>query len=122
MQTIVEIATRAAKNLGILALEGETLRANHKEDLTQAYNELYAELEIRGLIQWSPTADIPDEYAHSIAILVAEKRAVDYQIPNDRYARLRSEGSGQNDDGKAMINLRVLQATDKLGQTEIESF
>ena len=65
---------------------------------------------------WAQTADVPDEYAWSMAMLVSERRAVKYQIPDSRYQRIKLEGR------EAIVRIRELQAPAKMGQTEIENF
>jgi len=114
-----QIVETAAENLGILG-EGETLPSYESADLTQAYLEVYSELQALGLAPWSYTGTVPDQYVGSVAMLVAEARATKYQVPAERYARIRSEGSGQTGEGVAMLKLRSLQARAKLGATEIE--
>ena len=121
MATATQIRETAAENLGILG-EGETLPSYETADLDQAYTEVYKELQGLNLTTWAETANVPDQYARSVAMLVAEARAVKYQIPDNRYQRILLEGSGPNGDGKAMSMIRKLQAVSKMGQTEIENF
>jgi hypothetical protein len=115
MATITQIKETAAENLGILG-EGETLPSYESADLTQAYLEVHAELQGLNLTTWSQAAAIPDQYAHSIAMLVAQARAVKYQVPQERYQRIKIESV------EAMALIRKLQARSKMGQTEIENF
>ena len=120
-KTIAQIVEMAAENLGIYA-EGETLASYKSDDLTKSYNEVYAELQGLRLIAWSETASIPDQYAKSIAMLVAHNRATRYQIPTDSYQRIVLEGWGGSLDGQAMKMIRKLQHRAKMGVTEIENF
>ena len=115
MATTAEIRDTAAENLGILG-EGETLPSYETNDLDQAYTEVYAELQALDLATWSETAEVPDQYARHIAMLVAESRAVKYQIPDNRYQRIKFEKI------EALAKIRELQARSKMGQTEIENF
>lgn len=122
MATAIQIRETAAENLGILALEGETLDSAKVADLDQAYIEVYNELQGLDLTTWGATEDVPDKYAKSVAMLVAEARAVKYQVADAKYQRIKIEGSGINGDGAAMRMIRRLQAAAKMGTTEIENF
>ena len=121
MATAAEIVESAAEVLGIVG-EGEMLTSYESGDLTQAYLEVYNILQARNLITWAYTSDIPDEYVWPVTMLVAEARATKYQIPQELYARIRSEASGDNDNGRAILMLRELQARSQMGTTEIENF
>ena len=120
MATKIQIRETAAENLGIFG-EGQTLTSYQADDLDQAYAEVYAELQGLGLAPWASTGTIPDKYASSVAMLVAEARSTKYQIPDNRYMRIKIEGKGENLDGKAIKMLRKLQAVTVMGQTRIEN-
>jgi hypothetical protein len=115
MATAQQIRETAAENLGILG-EGEVLPSYESDDLDQAYIEVYSELEGLELTAWAQASAVPDQYARSIAMLVAEARAVKYQIPDNRYQRIKIESI------EAMSMIRKQQAINKMGQTEIENF
>jgi len=115
MATAAQIIETAAENLGIHG-EGETLPSYETADLTQAITEVYNELQKDNLTTWASTADIPDEYARSFAMLVAAARAVKYQIPDARFNRIKLG------EMEAMHLFRRFQARSKLGQTAIENF
>lgn len=115
MATDAQIRETAAENLGIVG-EGESLPSYEADDLDQAYIEVYNELQGLRLTTWASTADVPDQYARSVAMLVAEARAVKYQVPDARYQRIKMEAV------EAMRMIRKLQANDIMGQTEIEDF
>lgn len=121
MATPARIREKAAYKLGIVG-EGETLPSYETEDLTEAYAEVYAELQVMELAPWAITANVPNQYSNAIAALVADQRARDYQIPTERYQMVKAEGWGFNNDGKAIKHLRELQARTKLGVTQIENF
>lgn len=115
MATKQQIRETAAENLGILG-EGETLPSYESDDIDQAYIEVFNELQALNLTAWPITGDIPDQYARSIAILVAEARVIKYQKSDQIYNRIRAEKE------VALARIRELQAKPKLGQTEIENF
>ena len=115
MATKIQIRETAAENLGILG-EGETLPSYEASDLDQSYLEVYAVLQGLELTSWASSANIPDQYASSVAMLVAANRATKYQIPDNRYQRIQLEAFG------AMRLIRELQAPTKMGVTEIENY
>ena len=115
MATATQIRETAAENLGILG-EGETLPSYEAADLDEAYIEVYNELQGLNLTTWAIATNVPDQYAKSVAMLVAEARAVKYQVPDARYQRIKLEKQ------EAMSMIRKLQAISKMGQTEIENF
>jgi hypothetical protein len=115
MATIAQIVETAAENLGIVG-EGEVLPSYETADLTQAYAEVYAVLQALNLAAWSSTADIPNQYAKSVAMLVAESRGVKYQIPDARYQRIKLEAM------EGIHSIRELQAPARMGVTEIENY
>ena len=115
MATAQQIRTTAAENLGILA-EGETLPSFETADLNQAYTEVYAELQALDLVPWDYTENVPNRFAKSVAMLVAESRAVKYQVPDARYQRIKLEAQ------EALKRIRELQAPVKIGATPIEYF
>lgn len=115
MATKAQIVDTAAQHLALLS-EGTQLRAEYSADLTQAYTEVYAELQGLNLTTWASTANIPDEYARSVAMLVADARAVKYPQPQERYVRIKGEAN------EAMHMIRKLQAKSIMGQTQIENF
>ena len=115
MATAQQIRETAAENLGIFG-EGETLGSYETDDLDQAYNEVYKELEGLELTAWLQTSNVPDQFARAVAMLVAEARATKYQIPDNRYQRIKFEAI------EAMSSIRKQQAVAKMGQTQIENF
>jgi hypothetical protein len=119
--TIARITEDAATILGILG-EGETLPSYESNDMTNGYNEVYFQLQLLGLTTWSFTDAIPTAYAGPVAALVADQRAINYQLPQEKYARVKVEGWGANMDGLAIKRLRALQASAKIETTRIENF
>lgn len=121
MATQAEIRNLAAENLGKLG-EGQILESNVSGDLDDAISEVYNILRRLNLATWASTDDVPDEYAGSFAMLVADERKTKYQLPDTHYMRVMAEGWGANFDGKAIKMIKRLQSKQKLGQTQIENF
>lgn len=86
-KTIAEVRNRALVMLGKLPL-GQTPASALANDMEDAYNQVYARLEARGLVTWSSTDSIPDEFVEDVTALMAFERAED--IPESRYVRIAS--------------------------------
>ena len=95
-KTIAECRNRALIKLGKLAI-GQTATSALANDMEDAYDQVYAKLESRGLVAWSSTDSIPDDFVEDITSLMAFERAEG--IPNDRYVRIA------NDAGRAIGNI-----------------
>ena len=121
MATQQQIRDTAAENLGIVG-EGETLPSYETADLDTAYLEVYAILQRDDLAAWSLVDDVPNEFSGAVSMLVAGQRVTKYQVPPERYARIVSEGWGQNNDGQAIKTIRRLQAPTKVSVTRMEDF
>ena len=105
MATSTAIVEKAANRLGIVS-EGQTLRAEYDSDLTNAYNEVWAELDEMDLLTWDSDEDIPDAFVWSVVTMVAHSRLDEYSISNDRYTRI------MNDYSKAHMRLKELVGSD----------
>ena len=121
MATIARIKEDAATILGILG-EGETLPSYESNDMENAYDEVYAMLQQLGLSTWGIGGVIPTQYAGPVASLVADQRASNYQLPPEKYARIKGEGWGADMDGLAVKRLRALQTSTKMEVTRIENY
>lgn len=115
MATLAEIRVKAAKKLGLLGV-GQTLRSTIDDDLTDAYTEVYAEIESLDLATWSSTDNIPDHFVSAVVAWVAGARVDEYSVPDNKYQRVVTEASG------AEAKLRRLQAEALQGETEMEYF
>jgi len=121
MATIARIKEDAATILGILG-EGETLPSYESNDMNNAYLEVFYQLQKLGLTTWGVTDAIPAEYAGSVAKLVADQRALNYQLPPEKYIRVKQEGWGADMDGFAVKRIRSLQTSSRMDTTRIENF
>lgn len=84
-KTIEEVRNRALVMLGKLAL-GATPTGALAADMEDVYDQVYAKLERRGMVTWSNTDDIPDEFVEDVTSMMAFERSEG--IPADRYARI----------------------------------
>lgn len=58
------------------------------------YDEVYAELNERGLVNWSSTGEIPNTHAQAVIAIVAFRSADDFYVDEQRYQRLGAEEQG----------------------------
>lgn len=115
MATKTQVIEQAAFKLGIMG-DGQTLRASHNTDLTQAYAEVHAELEHRDYVTWDIDDAIPDQFQSVMASLVADRRRVEYMIPLERQALIQASAED------AWRTLRALMMHQQQVTTKIENF
>lgn len=89
-KTKAELRTRALVMLGEIAI-GQTPDADIANDMEDVYDQVYARLESRGLVTWSSTDSVPDEFVEDVTALMSFERAEG--IPDARYARIRDAAS-----------------------------
>jgi hypothetical protein len=100
-KTIAECRNRALTKIGKLPL-GQTPAAALANDMKDAYDQIYARLEARGLVTWSSTASIPDEFVEDVVALMAYERSEG--IPDSRFLRIREAASTAAGNIAATIN------------------
>lgn len=115
MATIAEVRNKAAERLYIIG-RGQTLKSQDSNDLTDAYNEVYAELDVKNITTWSDIDDIPAEFVHDIVAMMCKRRLDVYSVPEPRRSEIRA------DDSVAEFNIRNMQNKNKVGVTECEMF
>lgn len=102
-KTIAECRNRALEKIGKLPL-GQTPTGAIANDMEDVYDQVYARLESRGLVTWSSTASIPDEYVEDIVALMAYERSEG--IPDSRFIRIRESAGTAVKNITATINGR----------------
>lgn len=105
--TKAQIRDRAAEELGILPI-GQTLQAQDDARITQAYNEVYADLKGEGLATWASTASVPDECVPHVVMLVAHSLVGAYSVSQDRMNRILLKAGADGDRAKRELR-RVVQ-------------
>lgn len=109
------IRNKALKKLGVLA-DGQTATAEQSASVEAAYDEVYARLDHIGLVVWSSTEEVPDQYIAPIVALVAMERAEDYSIPDSRFQRLAVQAA------RAEMEIRRIMSGRWMNPTEVEDF
>ena len=116
MATTAEIRNRALKRLGVLS-RSQTASAADNAEIDQAYKEVYAILDNKGLAIWgSNTADVPDRFVDPISALVAASRVEEFSVPVPKYQRIMGAAS------TAENRIRELQSVGKNAPTKIQAF
>lgn len=110
MATKSQIRAKALRLLGVVGV-GVTPTGPQDSDMSDAYSEVYAELEELGLVEWAEADDIPSRFVDTVVNLVASKRVDEYGISNERYQRIMSKAAG------AEANLRRLIADSYIHST-----
>ncbi len=95
-KTIAECRSRALRKLGKLAL-GQTPEADLATDMEDAYDQIYARLETKGMVTWSSTDAVPDEFVEDIVSLMAFERSE--ATPDSRYGRIAQDAN------RAFVNI-----------------
>ena len=90
--TAAQIRNKAAQRLG---LKSGTLNLSSdiSDDLDEAYNEIWADLEAKDIVNWDLTESVPDEFVNPVVDLVAESRVVDYAVSRERFSRIVAAAS-----------------------------
>lgn len=123
MATAAEIRNKAAKKCGLVGT-GQTLQSNISADFDDAYTEVYAELQVKGLATWGAAEEVPSYLVEPVVAWVAGVRAAEYSIPPARYERVMRDYLGDPLLRllSAEARIRSLQATPRLGETEIVNY
>lgn len=100
--TSSQIRDRAATELGILALD-QALQSQDASRITQAYNEVYAQLKQNGLATWASDGSVPDELCPHVIALVAFNCLDTYSVSNDRYTRITNEAAVARREIRSLI-------------------
>ena len=91
--TKTDLITRVLRKLR--ELEADEVASSEDSSLIGAkYDEVYAELNERGLVNWASTGDIPNTHAQSVIAIVAFRSADDFYVDEQRYQRLAMEERG----------------------------
>lgn len=112
-KTKAELRNRALTKLGKLHL-GETPEAALASDMEDVYDQVYARLELKGMVTWSSTDSVPDEFVEDITSIMAFERAEG--IPEARYVRLAGDAN------RAFINISSTISGKWTNPREVENF
>lgn len=86
------IADRALRRCGVLPF-GQSADANRSAAALQAYDEVYAYLRELEIVDWTATADVPNQYVYHVVALTALNLLDDIAVPSERAARIRADAA-----------------------------
>lgn len=67
---------------------GQALQSQHDAKMSEAYDEVYAELEVMNLPVWATTAEMPDEITPHFVNLMAYNKIDVYPVSQTLYQRI----------------------------------
>jgi len=85
-RTKAQVVTYTAEMMGLIGT-GETETTDMTTDLGLAYDQLYAELDRKQIIEFD-SANVPDEFIEDFAGMMAVRRAHRWDIPDKHYQRI----------------------------------
>ena len=80
-------AKRAGEELGLVPV-GQSLASNDNTRILQAYDEVYRQLEEKGLATWASDGSVPEKAAKYVVSMVAYNCLDTYPVSSARYQRI----------------------------------
>jgi len=112
-RTKAQVVTYCAEMMGLFGTGG-TETSDMTTDLGLAYDQLYAELDRKQIIEFA-SANCPDEFVEDFAGLMAIRRAHRWDIPDTNYQRIALRVGA--DGKKGLANIRETMSTAWAHQT-----
>jgi hypothetical protein len=109
MATKAATINRAAQFLGVLPL-GQALPAHHDLRITQAFDEVYAQLKKDGLAVWASTDEVPAEIVRPVAALMADNCLDTYKVSADLFNRIKDACGPNGETARYVIRSYVTPA------------
>jgi len=103
MATKAEIRDKVARKLGIKKAS-QALSNRFVEDLDEAYNDIHANLERLGLVEWDAAGDVPGEFVPHVVALIALTRVTEYNCTGNRLQGIVSSASGAKNSIRELMN------------------
>lgn len=110
MATREAIRDRVGNDLGILPFN-QSLPPEHATRVDSAYEEVFADLQQRGLALWAyEDGDVPAEYVPHVVALSALNCIISgsYAVPEERYARIATAAARALPEIRALVRGRFL--------------
>lgn len=111
MPTKTEIRNRVAARLGLVEVGGTPSTAQETA-LDEAYDEVYAQLEVLYLTTWASDEDVPDEVAIPLVDLIAYWKVDDFPRSPERSAAIRAKAGPEGKNSITAIRRMVTETPD----------
>ena len=88
--TKTEAKQRAAELLKIVPV-GQSMESQDDTRMGEAYDEIYAKLQINGTAIWSSAGSMPDEVVNDFVYLMADNKIDLYPTSDSLYSRIKNK-------------------------------
>jgi len=105
MATKAEANQLAGELLRLVPI-GQALQSQHDTRMGEAYDEVYAQLQVKGLAIWDSTGEMPDEITPFFVVLMAHNKLDLVGVSTELYQRILFKAG--SDGEKATDNIRNL--------------
>jgi len=105
MASKAEAKQLAAELLRIVPIN-QTMQSHHSTRMGEAYDEVYAQLQVKGLAIWASSAEMPDEITPHFVMLMAYNKKDLVGTSESQYQRIMIEAGV--DGEKSIGNIRNL--------------
>lgn len=105
----------AAELLGIIAI-GQSIESPHDTRMEEAYNEVYAELQVLALPVWATTEEMPDEVTPHFVGLMAHNKLNLYSVSDSRYQRIINQTGANGERAKSNIKSLLRDSYEDLNE------
>lgn len=112
-KTKAQVRDRAAEELGRLR-PGQALQSQDDTRISEAYDEVYADLKNEGLNIWPSTGSVPDELVPFVSGLVALRCTGTYGVSQERFQRIISVTGIDGNQAKREIRRLVMPAYESM--------
>jgi hypothetical protein len=119
MTSRTEAKQLAGERLKIVPI-GQPMQAQHDTRMGEAYDEVYAQLQVKGLAVWDSTGEMPDELSPYFVTLMAQNKMEIYTVSDPLYQRITFKAGP--DGEKAIGNIRNLVNGSYISEDEQTDF
>ncbi len=119
MTTRAEAMQRAAELLKIVPI-GQAMQSQHDTRMGEAYDEVYAQLQVKSLAVWDSADEMPDELSPHFVTLMAHNKMDMYKVSDSLYQRILFKAGSEGE--KAIGNIRNLVHGSYISEDEQTDF
>jgi len=108
MATKAEIRQRVGEDLGLVPI-GQSLESQDQARIDASFDEAYARVKENGLVSWASTAEVPDRIVPYFCLIMEEKLATSYSLPESRNLRIKTDAGPNGEIALANIAKLTIQ-------------